>query len=76
MDGVGKKSWKVKRDNVTQQFEKLQEDLERMDEFDAWTDSKINMLKTLTRRFEAFPLASLGEQGGEHPTWRKHNRKG
>jgi hypothetical protein len=32
MDGASGEAWKVKRDNVTQQFEKIQEDLERMDE--------------------------------------------
>jgi hypothetical protein len=35
MDGASDEAWKVKRDSVDQLFEKLQEDLKRMDKFNA-----------------------------------------
>jgi hypothetical protein len=61
MDGASEKSWKVKRDNVTQRFKKIQEDLERMDEFDAQIESEINRLRTLMRRTDTLFLYALGE---------------
>jgi hypothetical protein len=60
MDDASDKSWKAKRDNVTQQFEKIQEDLERMDEFDTHVKSKINRPKTLVKRIETLVPTALG----------------
>jgi hypothetical protein len=50
----------VKRDNITQQFKKLQGALDNMGEFDVEINSRINRLKPLVERNENFALTTLG----------------
>jgi hypothetical protein len=60
MDGASDESWKVKKHIATEQFEKLQEALERMNEFDSHMDSEVSRLKELAKRTNNFMPTVLG----------------
>jgi hypothetical protein len=60
MDGARDETWKTKRLSVTQQMEKLQEGLGRMDEIDARMESRIDRLKALAGRTETLTQPMLG----------------